>query len=400
MITNVLFLNQAAGPLFYEMATDLAENFSETSELVTGHPDTIRKRHFDNKLSITPSIAVNRRSRFHKLLSWFFYSMSICRRLAFLRQDTIIFFASNPPILGLFVGVIARMRNLRYVVLVYDLHPDISIRMGLLGESGLIAKCWRFVNRVTWERADAVITIGDVMASILEEQFRSSATKLGKVAVLKPWADHEFIKPQPKDTNPVAIELGQVDKFTVLYSGNMGKSHDMESMLYAASSLSGIDEINFLFIGEGEKWEWVNEFVTENKLSNCQVLPFQPEARLPYSLALADVSLVSLDEGAEGLMVPSKVFYYLAAGSAVIGVCSGANDLADCIEHAEAGVVVEPGSPDKLASTILELYEDRELCRRYQRSARQSSVLDFSRKVAAEKLVSIFRELEIFRIQQ
>ena len=37
-------------------------------------------------------------------------------------------------------------------------------------------------------------------------------------------------------------------------------------------------------------------------------------------MALATVSLVALDVGAEELMVPSKVFYYLAAGSAVIGI--------------------------------------------------------------------------------
>ena len=93
----------------------------------------------------------------------------------------------------------------------------------------------------------------------------------------------------------------------------------------------------FLFIGDGKKWKLAFDFVKKEKLNNAQVLPFQSEMMMPYSLALGDISIASLDKGAEGLMVPSKVCYYMASGSAVIGICEGKNDLVNSLAKGSMG---------------------------------------------------------------
>ena len=133
------------------------------------------------------------------------------------------------------------------------------------------------------------------------------------------------------------------------------------------------------------------ESVAEAAISAAQagaVFPYQSEQRLPFSLALGDISMVTLDEGAEGLMLPSKLSYYMAAGSAILGVCSGENDLRDTIECADCGICVPPNHPQQLAAAITRMVDNPDLLSRYRTNARKSAESTYSRKICMEFLAS------------
>lgn len=368
-----------AGPLFRELAEDLSSDMLEASELYTGHPDTLSHPNKLESLKITKAPIYNRKNKLTRVLSWIFYTFLALFKMLFISKSTTVFIVSNPPLLGPVAAVICRMRKIPYIVLVYDMHPDTLISFGVLSESSWFTKQWRKVNKYVWNNAQAVFTIGDIMAERLTEQFDANKTELGYVGVIPPWADTENIKPIAKNENPLTQELKQENVVTVLYSGNMGISHDIDSMLEAALALKEHENIQFLFIGEGQKWQDACDFVQHNQLAKVQVLPFQPEERLPFTMALGDISLVALDKGAEGLMVPSKMYYYMAAGSAVIGICQGRNDLENSLNIGQSGKVVEPGNPQKLAEVILELVNDNEQLSLLRSNARKSAVTHFSR---------------------
>ena len=82
-------------------------------------------------------------------------------------------------------------------------------------------------------------------------------------------------------------------------------------------------------------------------------------------------------------MVPSKVFYYLAAGSAVIGISKNENELKDIIEKNQCGVNVEPTNPEELAKVILDIISNKEklnfffkrMLERYQLSSIQRNLV-------------------------
>lgn len=394
-INRVLFLNQMAGPLFRELAEDLSSYYPESSELFTGHPDTVNYINSRSKLNITKAPSYNRGSLSHRLLSWFSYAFFVFFKMLFAPKGTLLFVVSNPPLVGPLAFLICKLRKLQYVVLVYDMHPDTMISFGYLSENSLLVKLWRLINRKVWEGAHVVYTIGDVMSEKLSEQFDVTKTHSAYVGVIPPWADTDKIKPIPKSMNHLSIELGGEDCITVLYSGNMGVSHDIESMLKAALLLRNDNHIKFLFIGEGEKWKYAFDFQSKHHLHNVNVLPFQPEENLPFTMALGDISLVSLDKGAEGLMVPSKVYYYLAAGSAVIGVCQGDNDLKRTIEKSNAGITVEPGNEEGLAQAILSLANNKDKLNHFKQNARRSSVNLYSRRVCMNKLVTHFSTMNL-----
>lgn len=386
-ITKILFLNQMAGPLFRELAEDLAEILSGTSVLMTGHPDTLAIGSATEKLLIEAVPEYDRKSYFTRIISWLKYTFLVSLAMFTVDKQTAIFIVSNPPLLGPAAWLVNKLKGVPYVVLVYDMHPDTMISFGVLKESSVITRVWRWINRKVWNNAVAVYTLGPVMAEKLSQQFDVAHTRLGYVGVVPPWADTDKIKPVDKAENPLTAELKQQGKVTVLYSGNMGVSHDIDSILLAALELREELDISFLMIGEGAKWQDARDFQQRHQLENLQVLPFQPEEKLPYTMPLADMALVTLDAGAEGLMIPSKMFYYMAAGAAVVGICSGRNDVSAIVNEAGCGVTVEPKNPELLATAIKVLACDANQLARYREKSREAAVAKYSRKACMQGLV-------------
>jgi glycosyltransferase involved in cell wall biosynthesis len=387
-IKKILFLNQMAGPLFRELAEDLSIRMSCRSLMLTGHPDTLSLVSSAVKLKTIKAPVYNRRTKVTRVLSWLHYSLVAFWHLLKADKTTLVFLVSNPPFLGFFALLVQLFKKTRYIVLVYDIHPDTLISFGVLREGSYVARVWRLMNRLVWERSIAVYTLGSVMAENLTEQFDVKKTKLNRVGVIPPWADINVIKPIDKGKNPLEGVLAHEGKITVLYSGNMGISHDIDSILESARILKDEINIEFLLIGSGEKWQDAFDFLKNLGLKNLQVLPFQPESQLPYTMALADISLVSLDDGAEGLMVPSKMFYYMASGAAIIGICRGKNDVSEVIINSKCGLIIEPKNPKKLAAEILKLSRDIESLNQFKTNARKYSESDFSRYVCTDNFAN------------
>jgi glycosyltransferase involved in cell wall biosynthesis len=385
-ITNFLFLNQMAGPLFRELAEDLALVFEEKSVLKTGHPDTLAIGSSTDKLIVQALPGYDRASYFTRILSWLKYAFLASLAMFKADRQTAIFIVSNPPLLGPAAWLVNKLRRVPYFVLVYDMHPDTLICFGVLKEGSVAVRLWRWINQAVWNNAEAVFTLGPVMAEKLSLQFDATKTNLGYVGVIPPWADTDNIKPLAKAENPLVDDWKLQGKVVVLYSGNMGVSHDIDSILQAAMLLRDNERVSFLMIGEGAKWQDAVDFQKANQLSNLQVLPFQPEEKLPYTMPLADIALLALDEGAEGLMIPSKMFYYMAAGAAVVGICSGKNDVSVILNESQCGVTVAPGAPEELAGVIKRLIDSPEELAGLKKKARQAAVDKYSRKACMSSL--------------
>lgn len=384
---RALFLNQMAGPLFLEHAEGIAAVFEQNSILHTGHPDTLGKGSECSRLQVSPAPGYDRTSLFRRAFSWLRYTIFAFQKVICAKSDDLIVFCSNPPLLS-FVGAAAlQLRPLNFVTIVHDIYPDTLTRFTKIKETFPLVLVWTAVNHFFYQNNISVQTLSPGMAKTLANQFQSVRNPPKAVQVVFPWADPNFIKPLEKTKNPLAKKLEQVGKTTVLYSGNLGISHDIDSMLQAALILREHKDINFLFIGEGEKWKDANEFQKKHELDTVKVLPFQPQEVLPHSLALADIALVSMEKEAEGLMVPSKTFYNMAAGAAIIGLCTPGSDLARIIKIADCGLSLASGSPIQLAMKILELHRNPESLKNLKVNASQATLIRFSKETSISKSI-------------
>lgn len=373
---HILFLNQMAGPMFRELAEGIAADIGSCL-LYTGHPDTLKTK-VDPALAICPAPGYNRSNNLTRLFSWVKYFILASWLVFRHNRHSTLFIVSNPPFLGL-LGLLNKwLRGQQYVVLVYDVYPDLLLRLGRLRE-GVIAGVWRTVNRLVYENANTVFTIGEDMADRLRDSFDESRTISGRIQVIPCWADVDTIKPLPKHENEFAREHHLQDKTVVLYSGNLGQSHDIESLLTAAEALRDETGIHFLVIGDGSRRSLVEERMQNGQLPNLTLLPFQPEEKLPLSLTSGDIGYVAYQAGAESCMLPSKTYYYLAAGLAIFLLDNDDNDLATMIETSEVGLRFSAGKGDQLVDALLELHRNPSMLERMKANSRGLAKRKFSK---------------------
>lgn len=381
---GLLILNQMAGPITWELAEDLAAQLGPVA-LLTGHPDTLAKGSRE-AVQLWAAAPYQRGSFARRALSWLRYLLQALLWLRRWPASTPLLLFSNPPMLVWLGWLVHTVRGQRYAVMVHDIYPDVLVRLAGFAESHPLVRAWRWLNRRAYQRAELVITLSEGMAATLSRQFDPARTAAGQLAIAYPWADAKRIRPLAKPDNLFAQAHGQVDKLTVMYAGNMGLAHDVETMLAAAERVQNLAGVHFMFIGAGPKWSLVQETVRQRRLANVTLLPWQPESGLPQQLAAAEIGLVSLEQEAQGLAVPSKALYYLAAGAALLGLSAPGSDLDAIVARDRCGLVLAPGDVDGLEAALRRLVGDPDRLAEMRSRARQAALARYDRRVVTAQI--------------
>ncbi|HST35282.1 MAG TPA: glycosyltransferase family 4 protein, partial [Allosphingosinicella sp.] len=162
------------------------------------------------------------------------------------------------------------------------------------------------------------------------------------------------IAPVAAEANAFRAEHGLGGKFVVQFSGNIGRTHDVELILETAALLRERADILFLFVGYGGKSPLVTK-ASEAGLGNVRFLPRQPRERLGEMLAASDATLIPLIEGMYGLSVPSRMYNVMAAGVPIVAIADPRSELALAVAEESAGWVIEARSAAGLAALIASL---------------------------------------------
>jgi glycosyltransferase involved in cell wall biosynthesis len=211
-----------------------------------------------------------------------------------------------------------------------------------------------------------------------------------RIRVIPNWADGEAIFPVAADANPFRAEHALDGRFVVMYSGNIGVGHELDTFAEAAMQLEHErPEVLFLFVGDGNRRAELERRV--RGLGNVRFLPYQPRDRLSESLSAADVHLVSLRRGLEGLIVPSKLYAALAVGRPVLYV-GPEGDQRTLISDEGVGSSVSPGQAKELALAIARYADDRELWRAAGERARRLLERCYERKGATRRWREVLQE--------
>ncbi|BAZ10127.1 glycosyltransferase [Calothrix sp. NIES-4071] len=292
------------------------------------------------------------------------------------------------PLLGYFVNILFKIP---YVCILYDLYPDIAITLGVIHKRHWLSRLWQFVNQKIWRSSTGIV----VLSPAMRRQVLANCPAIAdKVYVIHSWADPDWIVPIAKQENWFAWKHDLVKKFTVLYSGNLGRCHDMDTILGAANSLQD-EPIQFVFIGGGAKLNELIEEVNRLNLKNCLFLPYQDKRVLPFSLTACDLSLVSVDERTENLVTPSKLYSALASERPIAAICSQSSYLRQMIAEADCGSSFENGDSHGLTQFIRLLSQDRLLVERMGKAGRQYLRTNFTPKIIAKQYLEVLKQAVI-----
>lgn len=304
------------------------------------------------------------------------------------RRNNILLVTTAPPFLPV-IGYLAYLLfRLPYICIVYDLYPDIAIALGVVSQSSWLVRLWNEINKRVWLNSQGVVVLSPAMKQRIVAHCPEVADK---VSVIHSWANPEAIVPIPKEKNWFAHEHGLVNKFTVLYSGNMGRCHDIETMLEAAKQLQD-DPVQFVCIGGGAKRKELIKKVNQLGLNNFTFLPYQDKEVLPYSLTACDLSLVSVDTTTEGLVAPSKLYSALASGRPIAVICSQSSYLRELVAEAKCGSTFDNGDGEGLAQFIRFLRRDPQIGERMGKAGRQYLRSHFTPKVISQQYLRVLQE--------
>lgn len=273
------------------------------------------------------------------------------------RRGDLMLLTTEPPYLPI-VGWLAHLcTGSPYVVLIYDLYPDIAISLGVARADHPITRLWRHLQERSLASACEIVVLSSTMESHLRHHYPSLHTP---VTVIPSWADPVAITPISKRQNPFISQHQLGEFFTVLYSGNQGRCHDLATLLEAAWQLRDHESVLFLIVGDGAQHPVLVQEVQDKQLNNVRFLPYQEPEILPQLLAAADLAIVSLLQAAEGQVAPSKLYGHLAAACPVAAICGPHSYLRAELAEAGCGEAFCSGESEALAQFILALSRDPE----------------------------------------
>jgi glycosyltransferase involved in cell wall biosynthesis len=303
------------------------------------------------------------------------------------RQRDLIVLTTAPPFLPLLGYFSYVLFKIPYVCILYDLYPDIAVGVGAVSEQHFIVRFWQKLNLKIWRNSAGLIVLSDAM----KQRILSYCPEVAdRISVIHSWTDPGFILPIPKAENWFAWRHDLVKPFTVTYSGNMGRCHDMTTLLQTAVLLRD-QPIQFVFIGAGAKRPALMEQVKQLDLPNCKFLPYQDKHDLPYTLTACDLSLVSVDQGMESLVAPSKLYPALAAGRPIAIVCPQSSYLKQMVEAAECGAAFANHDAQGLADFIECLHRDPRKTQAMGHAARNYAIEHFTLDIVAQQYLDVFQ---------
>ncbi len=358
-------INQDSGYLMVDLANALVERNAEVT-LVAGRL-VIREKPLSADVKIRRITKYKRTTGFLRLLTWITGFLQILFIIKTRHRRDHLLIISNPPLatlLPLFC------RN-SFSFFIFDVYPDAIAHMGIVSESSVFYRSWVKANKRIFKQTDHIFTLTETMAGLLKQYCPDK-----EIRVVPVWSNNEFFRPIAKETNPFVIEYNLQNRFIVLYSGNLGATHDAFIIPQIAAKVQN-QNILFLIIGDGDQKRDIAEEIRRLQLTNCRMLPLQPVEVIPYSFASADLAIVSLGSRASSLSVPSKTFNFMSAGLPLLCIAGEESELSRIVTKYDNGRCFSHSQVTEMADFIDEIADNANTLSLYRANSLKASA-DFN----------------------
>jgi glycosyltransferase involved in cell wall biosynthesis len=361
---RIVIINQDSGYLMIDLANSLAEYGDVT--LIAGRV-VKREKPLSDKIKLEKIIQYSRKSTLFSAWTWIVGFLQILFIVKTKHRRDYLLIVSNPPLATL----LPLFCKNRFSLMIYDVYPDALHQMGILSGRSILLRSWKKANKRIFYCADHIYTLTDGMAGLLSYYY-----EMKNIRIVPMWSCNNFFRSVPRETNPFSIKNNLLNRFIVLYSGNLGGTHNIGVIPEIALRIKN-QNVLFLIIGDGDQKKHLTEEIKRLQLRNCLMLPLQPSDIIPYSFASADIGIVSLGKKASSLSLPSKTFNYMSAGLPLLCIACDNSELKRLVTKYDNGRCFMPDKISEIVSFISEMADNRELLERYKSNSLKAS-LDFT----------------------
>ena len=362
-------------------------NFPE-GEIYAGYDNRFRQDDVEGvAVTRVPMYVAENKGTLRRTLSYVSFMASAVWQSRRLRARPDVVVGTSPQFFcALGAYAIARRLGVPFVLEVRDLWPESIVAVGAV-RRGAAIRLFEALARFLYRHADHLVVVTDAFA----REVVALGAPAERVSVLKNGADLD-VYGAPLDAARLAAlraELGVDGRFVAAYMGTIGMAHRADVMLDAAALCP---DVLFLVIGTGAERAALNARAEALSLPNFRLVGKQPKERMPYLLALADVSVVHLrDTPLFETVIPSKMFEAMATGRPVVlGVRGEAQAI---VEASGAGVAVPPEDAAALAAAVRRLRDDPAEYARLSAAGPPFVRAHFDRRVLARRYWQILTDI-------
>ena len=278
-----------------------------------------------------------------RLLSYASFFLTAALRGLTLPKPDLVITLTTPPLLSLIGNVINIFRGSRHFIWEMDVYPDVAVDLNYFKPNGLADRLTGLLADFSRHKADGILALGPCMRDRLIKR----GIHPNKIHIAENWADGNLIQPLPRPAENQAL--------TLLYSGNLGLAHDVDTIFASMQSLKADSRFRFVFAGSGPLRPALERSCAAAHIQNAEFRDYSNRASLSQSLASGDIGLVTQRESCVGSVVPSKVYGLLAAGRPLLYIGPAASTVGDMIRRLRCGWQVECNDSASLTQLLLHL---------------------------------------------
>jgi colanic acid biosynthesis glycosyl transferase WcaI len=293
---------------------------------------------------------------------------------------------TDPFLLPLVVGPMARRSNARMIYYLQDIYPDVAIAVGV-AKNSLPIRTLRARLKKEYMQAERIVVLDDDM----QERLAGWGVPRERIRIVPNWMDCSAVKPV-KEQNAFRIKQSIDDKFIVMHSGNMGMTQRLD-VLVEAMKLPSVSPRSLLtLVGNGAKRPLLEK--QANGARNIRFMGYQPREMLSESLSAADLHVVSMDQSITGCLAPSKLYGILASGTPVLAIVPKGNAVWRLVERHQLGWNVEPGNREGIANAISNAVSlDPSRLQEIGRRGRKLAEDLYDKQICCEAFEAVLREV-------
>lgn len=274
-----------------------------------------------------------------------YFAAALWTMLRMPRQDVIIAMTTPPFVYLVALAHKLRRRDTRIILWSMDVYPEVAERLRAVGPRSLVSRLLRRLNGWALPKLDSVVVLDGAMADLLVE----AGAPRARVHVIPNWERADLYRGATTTPWSGYRDLHLEGRFVILYLGNVGLGHRIETVLEAAPELAE-DGVTFLFVGGGPRWQELEE--RTRMIDNVVMHPYVDKHLTPGVLTGAATTLICLDDDALGVMSPSKLHSSLGMGTPVTYVGPEGSNVDEAIVRYGCGVSVRQDDVDGLVESI------------------------------------------------
>ncbi|MGE5692789.1 MAG: glycosyltransferase family 4 protein [Candidatus Zixiibacteriota bacterium] len=326
----------------------------------------------------------NRQGKFGRALAE--VSFAISASVAVLLEsapDVVV--VESPSFFSGWIGTaLKRLRQVPFVLHIADPILEAAAGMRLI-QKNLVFRTLIRVEDFFYRNADRLVTVSPGISRILAQRGVPSS----KVVEIPNGLDDKFFERLGR----MNLEAnGRSQETRVVYAGNHGMAQKLTVLLDAASLLGPTGGIRFHFYGDGVEKPGLVRKARDMGLANVSFFEPVSPTQMVEVLSQADIWAVPLaDSPGLDWAIPSKLLEGMAAGLPVTLAARG--EAALLLQQAEAGLVVKPGDPSRLAEAIRQLRKSPEQARKMGENGRAFVGRHFLRSMLTDKLEMVLKEV-------